>query len=365
MPPRMTTLGWKMSRAALVLGLCMMMLIGCAGTQKRSTFGGEHQTLTEALEEADGNFFAINALHVTLPIDEQKQRIDGMSDVPPVLREWAKTTLAALESQDGELLLSQIDVHALALRGVPEGMPMGSRGFLAAALRPAVKEWVQQIVKLDGAVTFRGFARLGDDLLLRYRLTGEEGYFYVHFVFPESAIKPVDVYLATLGHHMSEAIAHGAALGIDAQATGHLEALTQMNAKMEAPAAYLKAYDALPAGLQKSWLLRLKAVWIGQALSDEAYLSRMEAFINRFPDHPATALVSFDFYFMKEDYKKAMEAALKAEQQVGGDAWLLSLAAMCAYADNDTARVQSLLSQAHQLEPDAAFVAFFHALLEV
>lgn len=341
-----------------------MALVGCAGTPTRSTLGGEKQSLAEAIDQADGNIFAIDALHVTLPIDEQKRRIDRLSEFPLPLREWAKSTLEALHTRNGALLVEQLDVDAAAVRGVPNGVPRGARGLLGVALRPAVHEWVKQIVKLDGAVTFRGFVSREEGLVARYRLTGEGGYFYAHFLFPESATKPVDIYFATLGHYMSEAIAHGAQLGMDAQASGHLEALSHMNAKVGSPADYLKAYDALPASLRNSWLLEIKAVWMGQSLGDEAYVQRMQDFLKRFPNHPAIPLVSVDWYFMNEDFQKAMEAAIASEQQVGGDAWLLSLAAMCAYGNDDMARSRSLMAQAESLEPDAPFVASFREILQ-
>ncbi len=207
------------------------------------------------------------------------------------------------------------------------------------------------------------------------RILGETGVNYEELVVGKARgrddVRIRDLYLYTLGEHLSESIrglAEGSADSAIAarimRMRGAIESATGSILRGDATAA-AHSLDALPAPMQRNKSVLLLRVTIGGLGDEAAYLAAIEAFEASYPGDPALDLVSIDGHFLRKDWPAALAAIDRLDARVGGDPYLETLRANVQLEQGDGAAAIATARRATVAEPalDDAWWALLTAQL--
>lgn len=133
----------------------------------------------------------------------------------------------------------------------------------------------------------------------------------------------------------------------------HLTDIKNVRAMATAsPGAAMTFFKKLPAELQTRKELMMMRIQIASELDESEYLSALQDFRNRFPNDPAAALHSIDFFILQEEYSQAITSIDKLDRMVGGDQALDALKAAVHQMNGETEKSVQLLESVIAAEPE-------------
>lgn len=228
-------------------------------------------------------------------------------------------------------------------------------------------------VQKGGKYTFLRVHEVNGRLRALLRLISPEGAVNYHDFtvarYPDNTIAMEDVYVLATGEMMSQTIRrlvlallaeHNRNLierlsGGEQLYTKHAGDLMKMNQATRAGKHQqaLATYHSLPAELQKNKIFQLAAIAAAQGSgNDEVYMKEMENFRKNHPDDAAVEFVSIDYYTIKKNYDKAVEAINHIEKQIGNDPYLAALRGATYSEAGRTKEAKAEVEKAIAAEPN-------------
>lgn len=113
--------------------------------------------------------------------------------------------------------------------------------------------------------------------------------------------------------------------GVESDVVKNLPKMKEMTDALNGnqPARALAVFDQLPASLKKEKAWEVLRIQAAQRLGDDAkYAAAIADFRTNHPNDPASDLQSIDYYLIKKQYEKALEAVNSLDKFVGGDPFL-------------------------------------------
>ncbi len=182
-------------------------------------------------------------------------------------------------------------------------------------------------------------------------------------------IDAVDFYIAATGEDMSQTfrrmlipiVAHdnrGLLDGLSGKEIlqvnhlGDLQKATKLIQGGEYPQS-LQTLNSLPIELQNEKFILVMRLSAAQGANDDAAtLESFERLRSQYPSDPATALHSINYYAIKKEYPKLIEAIRQLDQSVGGDACLSCLFANALLETGDIPGAKAAVEKAIATEPE-------------
>jgi len=112
-----------------------------------------------------------------------------------------------------------------------------------------------------------------------------------------------------------------------------------------------RLFAELPEGMRGEKAFLLLRVQLTPREDEAEYLAALEAFRSRYPEDAGVDLLSIDFFALKKDYAKALEAIGRVEKAVGGDPSLLVQRANVHVLRGANAEARQAARQALEQEP--------------
>lgn len=297
-------------------------------------------------------------------------------------RKLAETLQSALEEGELEELRPCIDLEALLLQATTGIDPDSkfARGFRDGAsgtILPSLIEAVHGQIEAGGSLHFLRLRRHGAERGLLFRLllsTGAVEYLEFLARSDEAGHARVHDWISfAAGERVSESIHRmflplalqqqrglfDRLLGRDQLVAKHWSEIDQLlTAVREQRAADgLALYASLPEELRHEKFLLLLRLRLAQPLEDtREYQRTLEDFRRYYPDDPATELQSVDYFYMRQEWKRAAEGVRRLRQSVEGDAYLDHLEATLHLQDGAFVRARECAERAVASEPDLIVV---------
>ncbi len=184
---------------------------------------------------------------------------------------------------------------------------------------------------------------------------------------PNGEVRGVDLYVFMSGEQVSQSFRRGY-LPLAAQANAglldrltvgeqsyvkHLPTIKRMTEAAQGRrfAEALKAYGELPEDLRKEKTLLLIRLAAAQHLGNDENQKALEDFRQAHPEDTCLDFMSIDYFALKKDFAKSLEALERVEKSVGGDPYLLVIRAGLLAKSNDFAAAAASATKAAEQEP--------------
>jgi tetratricopeptide (TPR) repeat protein len=273
---------------------------------------------------------------------------------------FAKIIEDSIRQKKGNYLNSSIDLEEFFKRlnsnkngNDPiswNGKPAFMKG-LASSLK--LGEEIIRSIGETGYYSFIKFYREGNTPHLVFRLYGDGGLNYHDFELFETDdnIKIADCNLLITGENLSETIRNlmvssmsfEKVMGITIDS--HIDsAQVERIKKVKKVKEYIlsqdygnaaKVMDSIPAEGKKDKIFRYLEITIAASTDEQKYMALMEDYEKAFPNDPSLKLVSIDLYFLRKDYKNALQCLDFLEKKFGNDPVLDFYKGNIYYADGD------------------------------
>ena len=255
------------------------------------------------------------------------------------------------------------------------------RGMKSNASASRLHQQVHQVAK-DGFNAVLKVRKIeGETRALCRFFSADQGVVYMDFIFYKDKagqVKVADIDFISTGERMSQSMRRvfmelaksvnrnviQKLTGADNAMTKNIEKVVQMQTMMRNNSSEaMKMYKRLPKELRLRKNFMLIRIQIASELGDDEYLAALEAFQQRYKNHPAALLQSIDYYLLKEDYAKSIESMEKLNKQVGGDPALKAMAASIYHIQGDSARAIQDLEEV--IATDSGFQPAYQDLIGI
>jgi tetratricopeptide (TPR) repeat protein len=316
---------YRSAGSSLFWTLAMLALLGCQKGCEQLTRTLERQVAQAVSDEVKAPALA--------PVTEEEASAFG------------EAMLAGIESGDGEAIQRLIDFPTMLTRSLAglklpmkqvtetaQGVATGARksGFIAqlATMQQANTTSTLLPGRLDRAgrwVSVRTLPESG----------GVEHYDFLLTKRADGSVAAADVFFLSAGEEMSASLRRlliGAfaldktfveSLGAeDSLFVKHLEDLNRIRSAQMAGRheEALSIFDAMPEELRvQKFALLIRMQSLGQNADDPRYAECIGTLVERYPDDPAATFAAIDYYFLKKEYAKSLEAVNAVEKAAGGD----------------------------------------------
>lgn len=190
---------------------------------------------------------------------------------------------------------------------------------------------------------------------------------YAHMLpdFSGSGVKAADMFYTATGTFASENVRDlmiPIFSAINNRAEGKLDGLeklikSQQGGDME---GVIRQYRSLPPEFKKRAVMRQMYLTALMAREDTAeYESELVRIQKDEPDDVATSFKLFDLYFLKKQWVQAAAAAERVDKDIGGDAWLEAMQAMCLANAGKLEESAAVFESAAKLDPELPEVLIF------
>lgn len=185
---------------------------------------------------------------------------------------------------------------------------------------------------------------------------------------PSEPMRIVDVYVYATGELMSQSMRRIALTLIAQQDKSLIEKLSQsdrefiremdkvdqMTTLFEGgrPREALAIHHSLSPTLRLLKPLAILRISIAQECGESDLTSAVEDFRDAYPDDAALPLFEVDYYLLRKEYDKSLEAVVRLDEAVGGDPYLDSIAAGVLAQAGRIDDAKSLVEEAIQRLPD-------------
>ncbi len=150
----------------------------------------------------------------------------------------------------------------------------------------------------------------------------------------------------------------------DKAVINNMDAIKQFAQAVKGQGDVKTAYDryrSLPDELRSSKFLHIMAIQLAQKLGDsgESIPQEMERFKTSYPNDRAINILSIDYYIIKKQYDKSLEAVEGLNKSIGGDPYLDFIRGNILVAMQQSDKAKEAFEKAIQAEPDMeeAYVA--------
>jgi hypothetical protein len=308
-------------------------------------------------------------------------------------KQFADTMIQAIRHNDTIAVTNGIDLDALVNVSV-EGLGIseaGLRGF-KQGLRNSLDQSTGLTAQLAATV-----ANGGSCDLLRYvdvkgrkrarvRLVhaNNEGVNYIDFVLgrsPAGRVVAQDMYIFYSGELLSQTVRRGAVQlaaeenqsilaklrGNESELLKHSDDLKRIAQEVQTGniASAAQIYDSLPASLKQDKTLQIIHIRIAEKQGDAQYTQALSEFRAAFPNDPASDLLSIDFYILRKEYDKSLQALDNLDKAVGGDPYLDTMRAAVYIVDKKYSVARQAAEKAAQALPDHKDVVQIALLTEM
>ena len=299
--------------------------------------------------------------------------------------------LAGIESRDAEAIQQLVDFPTVVTRSLA-GMRLPMKEVLetAAGVAKGARKsgFVAQLAAMRDSNTLCSVLpdrvdREGRWVRVRVLPAsgGLEHYDFLLTKRADGSVAAADVFFLTVGEEMSISLRRlliGAfaldktfveSLGAeDSLVVKHLEELNgvrtaQMGGRHEEALTIL---DGLPEELRtQKFVLLMRMQSLGQNTKDPRYAECIGTLVERYPDDPAATFAAIDYYFLKQDYAKSLEAVNAVEKAAGGDPYFGVLKSNLLADMGRLAEARQVALATIEREPDllAAHLSLVNALV--
>ncbi len=364
----MKTAGFaSLTRGSALLGLSACIGFGVIGCRGKSN---------NAVTVADG----ISGQNTSQNVGGASAAVSGATVSDADAQQFTDKMSRAMRSNDVTGMSNLIDVDALAKASVADlnipnldmaGFTQGMRQSLATPT--GLPAQLAQSIANGGSVDLLRFVEVDHQKRARMRLVhpNNGGVNYIDFILGRDGAGQVvaqDMYIFYSGELLSQTVRR---LAVQMAAQGNqslLERLkgtesefvkhigdvegitTALAAKNGGEAARL--FDALPDSLKQNKTLKLMHIQIAELQGDTQYTQAIADFRAAFPNDPASDLISIDYYLLKKQYDKSLEAVNKLDSSLGGDPYLNVIRAYLYITEDKMPQAQDAAEKAAQQMPD-------------
>ncbi|TWU04499.1 tetratricopeptide repeat protein [Stieleria varia] len=336
--------------AIVVASMAALLLLACGGVFALQSFNGGGQAV--ALEESDKPVTKAEVEKVSAEIESGLQ--SGAIAIVESHIDWERMIAESI---------ANLDLNAGFKSQFGKGLLQGiqTRGW-AGPVHQATSGNVKLLRVRD--------KERGPVALLRIEPTGAGvGYFEIaYFRDTDDKVKVADIYNFATGEWLTETLYRMSLPlvaeqnksileklnGNESLLVKHLSDLERIRMLGQTnPDAALRSFRTLPPSVQqdKSFMI-LRITIATQAEDDSEYDSALKDFMRLFPNDPAAALFSIDYYALQGELDKSIAAIDKLNEMVGGDAALLVLRASVHSVSGDTQAAKEDLNKAIEMEPE-------------
>ena len=352
--------------AMLGLGVCLAVgITGCGGRANNAVLSANNGGGQSGERNAGGASLAVSGAAIS---DADAQQ-------------FTDKMLIAIRGNDITTIASLIDVDALCKASV-EGLDLSS-----ANLTDFTQGARQSLTMSTGlpAQLAASVANGGNCELLRYLEVDHQkrarirlmfpnygGLNYLDFILGRNAAGQVvaqDMYIFYSGELLSKTMRRMAVQmaaqmnrnllerlkGTEPEFVKHLKDVQELSSavaqKRTSEAA--RIYDGLPASLKQDKTLQLAHIRIAQQQSDTQYSQALAQYRASFPNDPSSELLSIDYYSLRKQYDKSLQALDKLDKSLGGDPYLNVMRAFVYVVEKKTSLAQQYVEKAAQGMPSS------------
>jgi tetratricopeptide (TPR) repeat protein len=294
-------------------------------------------------------------------------------------RQFSERLLAVIYEGSGETVVDFQKLGERATEGI-DGPPDARSGFLQGfhvGAQNLIRSIAQQ-VELGGDYRFlRTHVQDGERWVTMRLLQPEGGVNYHDFLLKRTPreVRAVDLHIAVTGELFSETVrrmyiqmvAHQNRSFLsritgksDSPLIRHLEEFSEMSQASQAnPARAVQLYDTFPDDLKREKIVLVLRIIAAGSLDPGLYRQAIADLREHFPDDPATAIHSVDYYTLNEEYDAALRAIDTLDEAVGGDPFLDALRATLFGAQKDFTTAEEYLDRTLAALPDLALVYWY------
>jgi tetratricopeptide (TPR) repeat protein len=314
---------------------------------------------------------------------------DSVAEAPVVTKPAAKQTvskeraeqiarrlIAAFETTDTEASFKIINWEELLNRSLAEvNLTESERQSIFQGLRPGgpveffhmqvyqfAKEKLNDVIKVHEVN--------GETRALCRFYSGERGLTYVDLIFHQDSsgnVRVADIYSFANAEKVSTSmkevfgeIFESLNSSISMRLAGEESELVKHFGKLKRikqvmlydPYEAMAVYKQLPDELKSRKKLMILRVRLSMMLGESEYLAAIEDLREHFGNDPATLLLSFDYYLLKENFAKLYESLDRLKQNVGTDPVLDYLVASYHHMEGDAYLAFKELEAVVSVAPD-------------
>jgi len=293
---------------------------------------------------------------------------------PAKITQTGETFATALNNSDVQLLKTVVDADHLAVSvfdavfGKKDAKSRGEfvKGFRETIYTRSFASWFTLLDRTGGLAQYKSTIEVDGRKRALIRLDlKDEGLNFLELILDPRTGKIIDFFSYTTGQNASDSMSSLVALAVP-NGSGLLERIfgTRKLDKETAKAfrqigdnnrqgKYAESYQIvknLPKEYQGHRIIASLRVSFSGYVSEALYFEELENLAREFGEEPELALMLFDYYFLKEQFDKAMEAIELVESRVGEDSLLTSFKATVQMSDNRQELALTHINRAIELE---------------
>ena len=310
-------------------------------------------------------------------------------------KQFTDTMIQAIRSNNPAAIANGIDLDALVkistqdlgvseanLRGFTEGMKnsLSQNTGLTAQLGESVANGgscdLMRYVDVDGRKRAR----------VRLVHANYSGVNYIDFVLGRNASGQVvaqDLYIFYSGELLSQTVRRAAVQlaahdnrsileklkGAEPEFLKHADDIQRIAQDVQSgnTAGAAQIYDSLPESLKQDKSLKLIHIRIAEKQGEAQYAQALSDFRAAFPNDPASDLLAIDFYVLRKQYDKSLQAIDNLDKAVGGDPYLDTMRAFIHVIEKQYGAARQAAEKAAQALPerkDTNEIALLTAMLD-
>lgn len=284
-------------------------------------------------------------------------------------RSFGKKLEQSIEKRDPVFFNEAMDRTELTKRAGLSGSREEKE--FAAGVRNAINMGTKIVEGISKEATYQLVKQYEKDgkhhLIFRLYDDGSINYHDLELIGRKSGPKVADMMVYTTGENLSVTIngLYKQFSGVIDKSTGKedwLESMPRIRQEMK-KGNYDKAYDlflTIPEEGRKSKAFRMLKIEICSGLGDEEQQEAIDELISAFPNEPNMQLILLDFYFLKKEYGKVLDAINAVDRMIDKDPFLDYYRYLCYNVMEDEARAKE-----HLLKVCRNFPKFPDARLEL
>ena len=218
------------------------------------------------------------------------------------------------------------------------GVMQGAKSAIAKGMESEISKALGE----GGHYRFLRVHSVGMEKRILFRMaTAEDGLNYHDLIMSRGSsgqLEVIDFHVAITGELMSETL-HGLFITMAMSQKGsflqkltgklddmekHLPTMNQFTAQKNAGqfAEALATFNRLPPSLRSQKAIAMSRVLVASNVNEAEYMAAMSDFRQAFPNDACTEFMSIDFYILRKEFDKCLEAINRIDQTIGGDPYL-------------------------------------------
>ena len=346
-----------------LLGLCAYLAVGSIGCGKQAGNTGTPGGGSEQARSGGGQAAASDS---------------GITEAEA--GQFTNTMIQAIRSNNPTAVANGIDLDALVSLSVKDlGISDANlRGF-TAGMKNSLSQSTGLTAQLAASVANGGSC----DLLRYVDVEGHKrarvrlvhanfsGVNYIDFVLGRNAAGQIiaqDMYIFYSGELLSQTVRRAAVQlaahdnrsileklkGSEPEFLKHTDDIQHIAQALQSgdTAGAAQIYNSLPESLKQDKSLQLIHIRIAEKQSETQYSQALSDFRAAFPNDPASDLLAIDFYVLRKEYDKSLQAIDNLDRAVGGDPYLDTMRAFIYIIEKQYGPARQAAEKANQALPD-------------